>query len=63
MELENLLALYLPRALSRYFARTEIKRQLQHTRRQLRAQRRARKAGRRSAQPPPDSNHAAQPHN
>ena len=49
--------------LSRYFARTEIDRQLQHTRRQLRAQRRARTAGRRSAQPPPDSNHAAQPHN
>jgi hypothetical protein len=49
--------------LSRYFARTEINRQLQHTRRQLRAQRRARTAGRRSAQPPPDSNHAAQPHN
>ncbi len=49
--------------LSRYFARTEVKRQLQHTRRQLRAQRRARTAGRRSAQPPPDSYHAAQPHN
>jgi hypothetical protein len=49
--------------LSRYFARTEINRQLQHTRRQLRAQQRARTAGRRSAQPPPDSNHAAQPHN
>jgi hypothetical protein len=49
--------------LSRYFARTEIKRQLQHTRRQLRAQRRARTAARRSAQPPPDSNHTAQPHN
>jgi hypothetical protein len=49
--------------LSRYFARTEVNRQLQHTRRQLRAQRRARTAGRRSAQPPPDSNHAAQPHN
>ena len=49
--------------LSRYFARTEINRQLQHTRRQLRAQRRARTAARHSAQPPPDSNHAAQPHN
>jgi hypothetical protein len=49
--------------LSRYLARTEINRQLQYTRRRLRAQRRARTAGRRSAQPPPDSNHAAQPHN
>ncbi len=49
--------------LSRYFARTEINRQLQHTRRQLRAQRRARTAARHSAQPPPDSNHTAQPHN
>jgi len=49
--------------LSRYFARTDVNRQLQHTRRQLRAQRRARTAGRRSAQPPPGSNHAAQPHN
>jgi len=38
--------------LGRYFARPEINRQLQHTRRQLRAQQRARKAGRRSAQPP-----------
>src|SRR6266550_7103266 len=41
--------------LSRYLARTEINRQLQHTRRQLRAQRRARTAARHSAQPPPRS--------
>jgi hypothetical protein len=49
--------------LSRYFARTDVKRQLQPTRRQLRAQRRARKAGRHSAQPPPHTNRAAQTHN
>jgi hypothetical protein len=46
--------------LSRYFARTEIKRQLQHTRRQLRAQQRAHKAGRR---PPNRRPTTTTPHN